>query len=216
MASDREQPFVREQDHLLLQALPVAVYTTDAAGKVTFFNQAAVDFAGRHPKIGTDEWCVTWRLYEVDGKPLPHNACPMAVALKEKRPVRGQEAVAERPDGTRIPFRAYPTPLYNSAGELIGAVNLLMDISDEKRLQAEAQRVRQFLAAQEPSSSLDNLIGCLHEAIASDADPYHLAGALIEGVAVTIAQRISPELHGDVTVATVRLLRDRMIGHGLI
>ena len=43
----------------------------------------------------------------------------MAIALKEHRPVRGVEAVAERPDGTRVPFIPFPTPLRNSDGEVV-------------------------------------------------------------------------------------------------
>jgi PAS domain-containing protein len=33
----------------LLEALPMAIYTTDANGQITFFNQAAVEFSGSHP-----------------------------------------------------------------------------------------------------------------------------------------------------------------------
>jgi PAS domain S-box-containing protein len=130
---DSEQ---RLQD--LLAAIPAAIYTTDAAGKITYYNEAAVDFAGRRPKIGEDEWCVTWKLYWPDGTPLPHDQCPMALALKEGRPMRGAEAVAERPDGTRIPFIPFPTPLRDASGKLIGAINMLVDISERK--QAETQQ----------------------------------------------------------------------------
>ena len=56
----------------------------------------------------------------------------MAVALKEKRAVRGAEAVAERPDGSRVPFIPYPTPLFDGARQLIGAVNVLVDIGHRK------------------------------------------------------------------------------------
>jgi PAS domain-containing protein len=140
----------------------------------------------------------------------------MAVALKERRPVRGREAVAERPDGTRIPFRAYPTPLFDGAGELVGAINLLMDISDQKLLQAHVRRERALLAAQEQSQPLTVLISSLREVIASNADAYLLAGALVEGIATIIAQKIAPEMHGEVSVETVRLLRDRLHSHGLI
>jgi len=82
----------------LLNALPAAIYTTDGDGRITFYNEAAVAFSGRRPTIGSDFWCVTWRLFWPDGTPLPHDQCPMAVALKEGRAVRGLEAVAERPD----------------------------------------------------------------------------------------------------------------------
>jgi len=122
----------------LLAAIPAAIYTTDAEGKITYFNQGAVEFAGRTPTIGSDEWCVTWKLYHPDGTPLPHDQCPMAVALKEGRPVRGAEAVAERPDGTRVPFIPFPTPLRDDSGKVVGAINMLVDLSERK--QAETQQ----------------------------------------------------------------------------
>jgi PAS domain S-box-containing protein len=122
----------------LLAAIPAAIYTTDAQGRITYYNQAAVELAGREPKLGTDEWCVTWKLYWPDGTPLPHDQCPMAVALKEGKAIRNAEAVAERPDGTRVPFIPYPTPLRDSEGNIVGAINMLVDISERK--QAETQQ----------------------------------------------------------------------------
>jgi PAS domain S-box-containing protein len=122
----------------LLTAIPAAIYTTDAKGRITYFNQAAVELAGRTPQLGTDEWCVTWKLYWPDGTPLPHDQCPMAVALREGKPIRNAEAVAERPDGTRVPFIPYPTPLRDSDGNIVGAINMLVDISERK--QAETQQ----------------------------------------------------------------------------
>jgi PAS domain S-box-containing protein len=119
----------------LLQALPVAVYTTDAAGHITFYNATAAELWGVRPELGKSEFCGSWKLYWPDGTPLPHHECPMALALKEKRPIRGMEAVAERPDGTRVPFIPYPTPLFDASGALIGAVNTLVDITE--RYEAE-------------------------------------------------------------------------------
>jgi PAS domain S-box-containing protein len=131
----RAREEVRQKDIQLrqvLEALPAAVYTTDAAGKITYFNRAAADLAGREPVLGRDEWCVTFRLFTTDGKSLPHDQCPMAVALKENRPIRGVEAMAQRPDGTLFPFLPFPTPIRNDNGDLIGAVNMLVDISERK------------------------------------------------------------------------------------
>ena len=117
----------------LLDALPVAVYTTDAAGTITYYNQAAADLWGCQPELGETAFCGSWKLYWPDGTPLPHDQCPMAVALRERRTVRNVEAVAERPDGSRVPFIPFPTPLYDPSGALVGAVNVLVDISDHKR-----------------------------------------------------------------------------------
>jgi PAS domain S-box-containing protein len=116
----------------LLEALPVAVYTTDALGRITFYNEAAAQLTGRRPTLGMDEWCVSWKLYHPDGRPLPHDQCPMAICLKEGRPIRGEQAILERPDGSRIPFVPYPTPLLDGEGKLVGAINMLVDISAHK------------------------------------------------------------------------------------
>jgi PAS domain S-box-containing protein len=120
-----------------LNALPLAVYTTDAVGRVTYYNAAAAELWGRHPALGTTEWCGSWKLYWPDGTPIPHGECPMAIARKERRPVRGIEAMAERMDGTRVPFLPYPTPLFDDSGVLIGAINMLVDISERKRAEEQ-------------------------------------------------------------------------------
>lgn len=134
---------LRESEHRfrdLINSLPAAVYTTDVEGRITFYNQAAVELAGRKPKIGSDEWCVSWRLFHPDGTPMPHDQCPMALALHEGRAIRGVEAIAQRPDGTLVPFIPYPTPLRDSSGALVGAVNMLVDISERKQAEAN-QRI---------------------------------------------------------------------------
>jgi PAS domain S-box-containing protein len=116
-----------------IEALPAAIYMTDAEGRITFYNEAAAKLWGCRPELGDSKFCGSWKLYWPDGKALRHDECPMAMALKQKRPIRGMEAVAERPDGTRVPFIPYPIPLFNAAGELTGAVNMLVDISERKR-----------------------------------------------------------------------------------
>ncbi|HKS19022.1 MAG TPA: HWE histidine kinase domain-containing protein [Bradyrhizobium sp.] len=139
----------------LLQALPAAIYTTDADGRITFFNRACVEFAGRTPKIG-EMWCVTWKLFWPDGTRLAHEDCPMAIAIRENRTVRDVEAIAERPDGSRICFMPYPTPLRDENGTLIGAVNMLVDITTRK--QAEE---RTMLLTREVDHRSNNLLAVI-------------------------------------------------------
>jgi PAS domain S-box-containing protein len=119
----------------LLHALPVGVYTTDAAGRITFFNETAAAMWGRRPTLNSERWCGSWRMYWPDGTELPHDECPMAVAIKERRNTNGggQEAVVERPDGTRVPFMAFPSILRDSTGKVVGAVNTFVDITERKR-----------------------------------------------------------------------------------
>ena len=68
-----------EHFHRLLQALPVGVYTTDTAGRITFFNETAAAMWGRRPQLNSEQWCGSWRMYWPDGTILPHGECPMAV-----------------------------------------------------------------------------------------------------------------------------------------
>jgi PAS domain S-box-containing protein len=121
--------------HQVVEALPAAVYVTDAEGRITYYNAAAVELWGYQPPLGDGRWCGSWRLYRLDGSPLPHDECPMAIAIKENREVRGVEAYAERPDGTRVRFAPYPTPLYDETGALIGAVNMLVDVTDRRSME---------------------------------------------------------------------------------
>jgi PAS domain S-box-containing protein len=120
----------------MIDALPAAIYTTDAAGRVTHFNPAAVALSGRTPELGTDRWCLSWKLYRPDGSPLPHDECPMALALKEGRTIRGEEIIAERPDGSRAWVAPYPTPLKDANGAVVGGINMLVDITEQR----EAER----------------------------------------------------------------------------
>jgi len=134
----------------LLDALGVAVYTTDVEGRLTYYNPAAADLWGWSPQLGEQRWGGACRLFAADGAPLPHDQCPMAVSLRDGRPVRGSWAYAERPDGTRVAFMPFPSPVRDAAGVLVGAVNVLVDISGFKAAEASrATTEARFLAAQE-------------------------------------------------------------------
>ncbi len=122
-----------------LQAVGVAVYTTDSVGRLTFFNEAAAALWGYEPTLGESVWCGSWRLFFPDGQPMAHTECPMATALLERRPIRGEEAILERPDGRRVWFTPFPTPLLDKGGRLLGGVNVLVDVT-ERRLAEDALR----------------------------------------------------------------------------
>jgi PAS domain S-box-containing protein len=132
--------------HAFLDTLGVAVYATDAQGGITYFNEAAIALWGRRPDLA-QRWCGSWRLYWPDGRPMAHDECPMAVALKEDRPIRGQEAELERLDGTRAVFMAYPTPFHDDAGRMTGAVNVLVDVTERRKAEEALRAAAEALAA---------------------------------------------------------------------
>jgi PAS domain S-box-containing protein len=143
----------RRHSDELLHALPVAIYTTDAAGHITFYNAAAAELWGIRPVLGVNKFCGAWKMYWPDGTPLSHDQCPMALALRDQRSIKGMEAIAERPDGTRVRFVAFPSPLFDTRGFLIGAINTLVDITErqdaERRAHESEIRYRDIAAAVE-------------------------------------------------------------------
>jgi PAS domain S-box-containing protein len=118
----------------VLDGVDVPLYVTDALGTITYFNDAAVQFWGRRPEPG-ELWSGALRLYEVDGGPMDHADGPLARTLRERRPVRGEEAVLERPDGTRRRFRPLPSLLVDSRGTIVGAVNVLLDVTEQRQVE---------------------------------------------------------------------------------
>ena len=185
LVSAREE--ARRKDDVfrqVLDALPAAVYMTDAAGKVTYFNRAAVELTGREPQIGKDHWCVAFRLFTPEGKPMPLDECPMAVVLKENRPVRGVEALAQRRDGTLLPFLPFPTPIRNEKGALVGAVNMLVDVSDRKQAEAH-QRTLLHELNHRVKNNLQMLHGLLLAAQRESSS--HEAGSILSDAAQRVA-----------------------------
>ncbi|MDQ2658656.1 MAG: PAS domain S-box protein [Bacteroidota bacterium] len=118
----------------VLDSLPLAVYLCDADGYVTAYNEAAAVLWGRHPQIGKDLWCGSWKILNPDGSPLPPAECPMALALKGQEPVIGREIIIEQPNGKRFNILPHPRPLFDEEGVLAGAINMLVDVSQESRL----------------------------------------------------------------------------------
>lgn len=132
-----DEPGFRE----MFDNLPAAVYRTDAEGLITYYNPAAARLWGKEPELGKSAFCGSWKLRWPDGRVMEHHECPMALSLKDGKPHHGMEAIAERPDGSWVPFVAYPTPLFDSTGRLVGALNMLIDITERRRHELTQERL---------------------------------------------------------------------------
>ncbi|SEQ54291.1 PAS domain S-box-containing protein [Pseudomonas lutea] len=140
----KDEQAVRESErHLseLLDGLAVAVYTTDAKGYLTFYNEAAVELWGYRPRLGKAQWCGSWKMQWPDGSELNHDECFMAEVLSDGKAIQGGEGFILRQDGSRVPFAAYPSPLRNAQGEITGAVNMCVDISRHKKAEAQQREL---------------------------------------------------------------------------
>jgi PAS domain S-box-containing protein len=186
-----------------LDALGVAVYTTDAEGGITYFNEAAATLWGRRPELG-EPWCGSWRLYWPDGRPMAHDECPMAVALKEDRPIRGQEAELERPDGTRGVFVAYPTPLHDDVGRMVGAVNVLVDVTERRKAEEALRAAADALAAS--NTVKDEFLGLVSHELRTPVTTIFGNAHLLRGRAGLLATEDAESMLTDIADESNRLL----------
>ncbi|MET0482789.1 MAG: PAS domain S-box protein [Aestuariivirgaceae bacterium] len=194
----------------LLEALPVAIYMTDAEGRIVFYNEAAAAMWGNHPEPGA-KWCGSWRLYHADGKPMAHEDCPMAVTLRDRRPVRGAESILERPDGRKVRFQPWPSLLTDETGAVVGAINLLIDITDRREADIDLARLAAIV-----STSNDAIIS---KTLEGRITSWNTGAGRIFGytademVGQPITKIIPPELHGEERDILARLSRGEMIDH---
>ncbi|HEY2722529.1 MAG TPA: PAS domain S-box protein [Chitinophagaceae bacterium] len=140
----------------LIHSLPAAIYTTDKNGYITMYNEAAARLWGRQPEIGKDQWCGSWKIFDLDGvTEIPLDKCPMAVALKERRKVVSSHPfLVERPDGTRRYFMPHPEPIFDVHGNLTGAFNMLVDVTEDRVAETEKAKLAAIV-----QSSDDAIVG---------------------------------------------------------
>ena len=127
----------------MLEKLPAGAYTCDPEGLITYYNQQAARLWGRVPKLNDpeDRFCGSFRLYAPDGSPIAHDRCWMALALQTDQEYNEREIVVERPDGRRLTALAHANPIHDDSGALLGAVNVLVDITERKRAEGELERL---------------------------------------------------------------------------
>ena len=135
----------------------------------------------------------------------------MAVTLKEGHPVRGVEAIAERPDGTRVPFLPYPTPLRDATGQLVGAINLPVDLTERRRAEVESAQLAAIVASSDDaiiSKTLEGRVTSWNEG-ASRIFGWEAS----EMIGQPILRIIPPELHDEEVEIMARLRRGERIEH---
>ncbi|WP_295793570.1 PAS domain S-box protein [Mucilaginibacter sp.] len=188
----------------LFDTLPVAVYACDRNGYITSFNQAAVNLWGRKPEIGKDLWCGSWKIFHPNGEPLNLDNCPMARTLKAGIAIEGEEIIIERPDGTRINVQPYPVPTFNDAGELVGAVNTLIDVTEQRSSETKQAMLAAIIESSEDAIVSKTLDGTITSWNKSAAKMFGYSESEIIGKSITIVIPENRRQEEDVILGKIR------------
>jgi signal transduction histidine kinase len=145
----------------LLESLPAGAYTCDSEGLITYYNRHAVQLWGRAPSLNdpNDRFCGSFKLYQTDGTPISHDRCWMALALQDDCEYNGREIVIEQPNGQRIVALAHANPIHNEWNQLVGAVNVLVDISAQKQAEESRRKLELQLQQAQKLESLGIVAG---------------------------------------------------------
>jgi PAS domain S-box-containing protein len=145
----------------LFDHLPIAIYTCDKDGYITSFNKAAVKLWGRTPETNKELWCGSWKIFKPNGQPLPLDTCPMARTLKEGIAVEGEEIIVLRPDGVKVNVLPYPVPVFDANGTITGAVNTLIDITEQRNSERKQAMLASIITTSDDaiiSKTLDGIV----------------------------------------------------------
>jgi PAS domain-containing protein len=102
------------------------------------FNRRAAELWGREPKIGDPEerFCGAYRLHAWTAFRYRTTTVPWGMSCALGGPVRNQEVVIERPDGSRIIVLVNIEAIKDSVGTIVGAINCFQDTTDRNRASA--------------------------------------------------------------------------------
>jgi PAS domain S-box-containing protein len=133
----------------ILELLPVAVCICDPDGHIVQYNSRAVEVWGRAPKPGEthEHFTSQAKFYSAGGERLPESR--LSQVLRTGEPVRNEEVVVQRVDGTRVAVLINIDPLLDARGKMVGVVTCFQDITERKQVHEALEKSQQDLQQQQ-------------------------------------------------------------------
>jgi PAS domain S-box-containing protein len=152
----------------VIAELPIALVACDVRGQVTHHNRAAAELLGIAAE-GTDgavprnPYPLTSQVYLADGTtPVPREDRPLARSLLGGK-VSDAEFIIVRPDGARRAVLSSAQRMIGEAGQPLGALAVIEDITQRRLAEEELERVhKQLLVASRQAGMAEVATNVLH------------------------------------------------------
>ena len=129
-----------------LEALPVGVWLSDAAGAITHSNPAAATIWGGTAPLNAADGYAAYRGWTSTGASVAPEDWSLARTLRTGETIVGELFEIERFDGVRSHILIPSAPILDSDGGVIGVVVVNVDITERQRLIALLESERSRLA----------------------------------------------------------------------
>jgi len=140
----------------LLDNLTDGIYFTDMEGRIVYWNKGAEQLSGFEGAEVLGKRCSDHVLMHIDasGCSLCQNGCPLRMASHNAE-VHESDVFLLHKTGARIPIHVRTSPLKDSSGNIIGAIEVFRDNTGNARM-AERLAKMEELALLDPLTSLPN------------------------------------------------------------
>ncbi|HEY6205122.1 MAG TPA: PAS domain S-box protein, partial [Chthoniobacterales bacterium] len=203
-----------ERYRTLFDLVPVAIYVCDADGTIKEYNKRAAELWGQEPGNNGQgpRFCGSYKIFHPDGRPMPHEKCPMARVLRgEKLTPKDLEIVVETPNGERRDVVPSPHVLRDSRGKITGAINCLFDISDRKRSETDALHLAAVVQSSHDAIVAKDLNGIITDWNQSAERIFGYKPEEIIGKSILML--IPPDRHDEETKIIRRIRQGKSIDH---
>lgn len=148
----RAQERLRDSEAKLravIEEAPLAMALTGASGEILLRNPHFDNLWGRPPQMTTAQtYSEVYEGYHLDGRPIASEEWPGARAVLKGDVVENDVYEIVQANGRRITCWFGAAPIRNASGEIVGAVVVFRDISEERRTEAKLRELNETLESQ--------------------------------------------------------------------